>query len=1225
MNKRSEIRYFAQDDLWNRSAVSEQLAVAEDLIELIPDSVTTILDAGCGNGTVTNQLTPRWDVVGCDISEAAVKHVHAPALVADLCAIPFPDRHFDLTLSSDVIEHLPDTIYAQALAEIARVSARYILVAVPYRELLAAAEITCPGCGLRYHAHLHQRSYSIADAVSLFAPAFTAIDVRFSGESWTFQDPELVAASRRLSGLDYPFEDGVCPHCSTRRGPVEQADTVLMIQRRFEALQAMQVAEGVRTMPDSSEILVLFERGVSSSKNWTTPDSGVLFSDATVKLKDLVIRQNPINYPRTVCRIKSDADYGIVTIPRRPLSVQISVGEFASLEVYDHVRKHYVSCPSGTTSGSYQLAPVPFGPHGCILRMLRPSDDLQLQLKFEAVDQNTIIACCLGDDPTVAQLREDFSKLSVLAEQLETTRSDLENKLQEKERVLTAQTQTIAEVNALANELEGKRADIEDRFAQLSKRAASLDEQISSGAMRIDELYQENQFVRSRQAALEAELVSARDYSATLETELVGVVEQNATNRLQMEELAVKLEHVNSLANALEARRDALEKDQVRDLLKLEQTAEELERMSALANSLESRRDALEKHQIRDLRKLEQAVKELERMSALANSLESRRDALEKDHARDLLQLEQMAGDLEGMSVLANTLESRRDALERQLQLREQQLSELQVHYEVVQGSNDRLSERASSLELRQHDFVATIEALESQVNHAQIIMLEHQNAMERIDVLELEKTAFRLELESLNMEVLAHSNELAEKHRVTEHLNELSNRLESQREVLEAKVSNLGQTINGLVAEKTEYQMLVDAFHIHLGQGLQSDAGDPRRVLIVSHMYPREYNMVGGIFVHEQVKALRAQGIDARVVSGEPFWINTLNPKIIKRAIDIYRAQKISHWEDHDGVPLIRFPYIVSSLLPFQTHAATYTHGLLRQAAWLRADFPFELIHAHTAYTDGTAGRRLASKFNLPLVITEHTGPFTTLTRTCFLRRTTQKALNSADSVIAVSSALLSDIRQQVKLKPDVNARVIANLVDTELFLEQTRQADELIHLLWVGHFVPVKRVPVLLEAFAAAFKVQPRLRLRLAGSGEGLEQAQALVESFGISQAVEFSGRANRAQLVDYYRECDFLVISSESETFGVVAIEAMSCGRPVLTTHCGGPVEIVSHPQLGQVVGMSVEALTEGMLSMAEKRHDFNSKLIRKVTELKFSSSSIAQEIAIVYSALMNKGTR
>ncbi|MBX8547367.1 glycosyltransferase [Pseudomonas cichorii] len=1099
MSKRSEIRYFAQEDLWNRGAVSEQLAVAEDLIRMVPDSVKSILDAGCGNGTVTNQLAPHWDVVGCDISEAAVSHVNAPALVADLCAIPFADECFDLTLSSDVIEHLPDAIYAKALAEIARVSGRYILIAVPYRELLAAAEINCPGCGLHYHAHLHQRSYTVADAVSLFSPAFTAVDVRFSGEFWAFEDPRLVEAAHEMSGLDYPFEDGVCPDCFTRRGHVEQSNSALKVQRRFEALQAMLVAEGERRIPDPSEILVLFERGASPDKSWTIPESVSRFNESTLQLASLALFDNPINYPRAPLRIKGDPAYAIVTLPRRPESVQITVGNLETLEVYDHVRRRYVNCTVGEQGGSFLLAQVPFGPHGCILRMFHPTEDLQLQLSFSTIDKQAIIDCSLGDDPTIDQMREDSSRLSNLAEQLEATRADLESKLQKKEQELTEQSQMFASVNALANDLESKRAYIESQFALLSERAASQEELINVSMQRIDAFSHEKQLLNAQREALQ--------------TELNRVVEQLATQSQQNQKL-------NSLANHLERRREELEE---------------------------------------------------------------------------------------------------------QLHVREQQLGSLQEVYDAALLSVDRLTERAQSFELKQHEFVCAIEVLDSQVSQAHIVMLERRNEIEQIDALELEKKSLQLELKSLHLEASARSHELIEKSLAAQCLNELSNRLEEQREVLEAKVKSLVQMTNSLANEKSEYQTLLDAFHIHLGLTVSNDVGRPRKVLILSHMYPREYNLVGGIFVHEQAKALRAQGIDARVVSGEPFWINTVNPRNIGRALTIYKAQKVSGWEEYEGVPLIRFPYIVSSLLPFQTHAATYTHGLLRYAKWLYSDFPFELIHAHTAYTDGTAGSRLAKKYNVPLVITEHTGPFTTLTRTRYLRRTTQKALNAADKVISVSEALLSDILQQIRLKSDSNTQVIANLVDTEFFSEQLVRSDGLIHLLWVGHFVPVKRVPVLLEAFAAAYKVQPNLRLRLAGSGEGREHAEALVENLGIGPAVEFVGHANRTQLVNYYSESDFLVISSESETFGVVAIEAMSCGRPVLTTRCGGPSEIVSHVQLGQVVGMSVEELSKGILSMAQRRTSFNSKVIRKVTELRFSSSSIAREIASVYSTLIGKSAR
>lgn len=162
MEDRADVRYFSQETLW-KPPVAEQVAVADDLIALIPAEVRSILDAGCGNGTVTNRLADRWEVLGCDLSESALRHVRAPTMVVDLAAIPLPDKAYDLVLASDVIEHLPDAIYQQALHELSRVAGRYILIAVPHEELLEAAGVVCPGCGAGYHAHLHQRSYEIRE------------------------------------------------------------------------------------------------------------------------------------------------------------------------------------------------------------------------------------------------------------------------------------------------------------------------------------------------------------------------------------------------------------------------------------------------------------------------------------------------------------------------------------------------------------------------------------------------------------------------------------------------------------------------------------------------------------------------------------------------------------------------------------------------------------------------------------------------------------------------------------------------------------------------------------------------------------------------------------------------------------------------------------------------------------------------------------------------------
>ncbi|WP_236222625.1 glycosyltransferase [Pseudomonas asiatica] len=1114
MSKRPEFAYFSQSDLWDRDAVSEQLAVAEDLIELIPDGVTSILDAGCGNGTVTNKLAKHWDVVGCDLSESAVRHVKAPALVADLSCIPFADSHFDMVLSSDVIEHLPDAIYAQALSEMARVSSRYILIAVPYRETLQAAEVHCPKCGTDYHAHLHQRSYTLEDAISLFGETFTPVAVCFSGETWTFEDPKLVEAAHSVSGLDYPFEDGVCPVCSARRGNVLQAESAKRIKKRFESLQAMQVAEGLREAPPSSEILVLFERGAAAVSEWQLPPATAVFDAPHISYSSLVVRENPVNYPRSPYRISDASGLGIVVIPRRPKTIEATQGTFESLEVYDHVRGHYVACKRADEKALFSIAAVPFGPHGCIIRIVNPSPDLEMLAAFEISDFVEISDSCMGDDPSMQQVRDQLIATQSLSERLEFKRSDLELKLQAKELEIKDYLQSIHDLNALANGLENTRAEIESSYSLLSQTAAEQEQAYAANCLKLDELTERNERLEESCAVLNGNLR--------------------------------QLQH-----------------------------------------------EYAENHQA-----FQSLQERYEQLSQLTTSLENSRSELEERHGRSSMELAENLQHMEKLNNLANELEVQRAALERELRVKDDHL--------VAMGKV-------------QADLRGTVNTLSSRLDESEGRLLDQQLLLARIDTLELDKAALSLEIESLQVDMQARTNELVEKNIQTEQLSELTSRLEENRQALEDKLQAFGDMIEVLSKEKADYHVLAKAL------AMQSPVDRfegvlPKSVLVVSHMYPREYNKVGGIFVHEQVKALRALGIDARVVSGEPFWINTYNPKVVKRALDIYRKQPLGEWEEIEGVPVIRFPYIVSALLPFQAHAFTYSHGLMRHAEMLRKVFDFQLIHAHTAYTDGTASRKLASKFKVPLVITEHTGPFTTLTRTAYLRRTTQKSLNAADKVISVSTALLADIRKNVSLNPKVQTEVIPNLVDTDFFKAEPLPCDGLIHMLWVGHFVPVKRVPLLLEAFAIALESQPLLRLSLAGDGEGEDQARQLAAQLGISDYVTFLGRATREQVRGHYQNCHFLVISSETETFGVVAIEAMSCGRPVLSSNCGGPADVITHPNLGRVVDLTTEGMAEGMLAMAASLDSFDSQVIRKYSEMRFSAVSVAQSISSIYMELL-----
>jgi SAM-dependent methyltransferase len=154
-------------------------------VEMIPDQVQTIVDVGCGDGAITNELARRWTVTGVDSSRTALQYVTTEAVLADARALPFDDGSFDLAMTSQMLEHLDDAAYAAALAELRRVARNYVLISVPYREDLGMRTIRCPRCGLRQHVWGHVRRFtpeSLADDLS----AFEVVDTRIFGD---IQDP----------------------------------------------------------------------------------------------------------------------------------------------------------------------------------------------------------------------------------------------------------------------------------------------------------------------------------------------------------------------------------------------------------------------------------------------------------------------------------------------------------------------------------------------------------------------------------------------------------------------------------------------------------------------------------------------------------------------------------------------------------------------------------------------------------------------------------------------------------------------------------------------------------------------------------------------------------------------------------------------------------------------------------------------------------------------------
>lgn len=179
---------------------------------IIPQDVKSILDAGCGNGVITNALDGEYDIVGLDFSEAALAHVSTPKVLASVTAMPFEDKSFDLAMCNEVLEHLSTSELLEAVAELKRCARKYILVSVPNAEQLEFSLIKCKACNEIYHPYGHRQSIGLKRLDGLFQ--LSRLSHRTLGP-WQARAhlPLLKYRQETLNQWFYQEDQSPCPKC----------------------------------------------------------------------------------------------------------------------------------------------------------------------------------------------------------------------------------------------------------------------------------------------------------------------------------------------------------------------------------------------------------------------------------------------------------------------------------------------------------------------------------------------------------------------------------------------------------------------------------------------------------------------------------------------------------------------------------------------------------------------------------------------------------------------------------------------------------------------------------------------------------------------------------------------------------------------------------------------------------------------------------------------------
>lgn len=297
---------------------------------------------------------------------------------------------------------------------------------------------------------------------------------------------------------------------------------------------------------------------------------------------------------------------------------------------------------------------------------------------------------------------------------------------------------------------------------------------------------------------------------------------------------------------------------------------------------------------------------------------------------------------------------------------------------------------------------------------------------------------------------------------------------------------------------------------------------------------------------------------------------------------------------------------------LPFLRAAGYMAAGLLKGLGTR-----FDVIHAHYAVPQGLLGVLLKKLKKKPLAVTLHGSDVTVLGKNPFTRPLVALVLNEADRVIAVSDFLR---REALAIGgSEKKARVIYGGVSTREAI-QGEGGDRGKRVLFIGALVRQKGVDTLIRAFKKVMERYGDAELVIVGDGAERKGLERLCRELGVKARfkgyVDDTGEALRKSAV--------LVLPSREEGFGLVLLEAMASGVPVVAARVGGIPEIVNEENGLLVKSGDPEALAEAISRVLEDR-ELRERLVEKGFETlkNFSWKKMAGEVDEVYRELTEEG--
>ncbi len=386
--------------------------------------------------------------------------------------------------------------------------------------------------------------------------------------------------------------------------------------------------------------------------------------------------------------------------------------------------------------------------------------------------------------------------------------------------------------------------------------------------------------------------------------------------------------------------------------------------------------------------------------------------------------------------------------------------------------------------------------------------------------------------------------------------------------------------------------------------------------ILLIPSWYKTEREPFMGTFFEEQARALIKLGHKVAI----------LYPEYSPLSQMFSQKDVINNFYLDDGLPT--YTISIQSKIPRFRKLSYWSFGkavnnLFKE--YVSKNGRPDIIHAHSIFFGGIAARYLSKQNKLPLVITEHLTAFImgTITNKDD-RKLSNEIFTHADAALIVSQNFRNDLEIELSIKHGT-FKVLHNMVADsffEDFIHKEFNADEEFIFFTNSFLLPRKNHRLLFDALKILIDQKLKVRLHVGGDGPLKEELIQIVKEMNLENYVDFLGGLTRAEVKQELNKSHAFLLASFYETFGVVLIESLACGRPVIVSDSGGPRDFINESNGIIVHEFSAQKFATAMKKLMDNYSSYDQRALSKYCFENFNEKKIARELEKVYTKVLDK---